>query len=124
MNKKLLIVLFLVTCLSFFVIGCSKQQITSSGSVLVPSLIVTPSNVTLHIGETTQFTAEATNISSSEQVVWTVSSSIGTIDANGLFTAVATGEGTVEARVGDVKGIARFVVITSNEVSKIITGYV
>jgi hypothetical protein len=57
---------------------------------------VTPSALSLNVGAKAQFTATATN--STQGVTWSTAGSIGTIDANGLFTAGMTaGTGTVTA---------------------------
>jgi cytochrome b involved in lipid metabolism len=60
------------------------------------SVSITPTNTTLTSGATQQFTAKTAN--STAGVAWTVAPpAIGTISANGLFTAVAAGQGTVTA---------------------------
>jgi len=60
------------------------------------SVKITPSNATLNVGSTVQFTPTVTN--STVGVAWTVSpSSLGTISASGMFTAIAAGQGTVTA---------------------------
>jgi cytochrome b involved in lipid metabolism len=57
---------------------------------------ITPPNATVTMGSTVQFTPTVTN--SSVGVAWTVTpSSLGTISASGMFTAVAAGQGTVTA---------------------------
>jgi hypothetical protein len=57
---------------------------------------ITPPNATVTVGSTVQFTPTVTN--SSVGVGWTVTpSSLGTISASGMFTAVAAGQGTVTA---------------------------
>jgi hypothetical protein len=60
------------------------------------SVKVAPANATVNIGGTAQFTPTVAN--SSSGVAWTVTpSSLGTISASGLFTAVGAGGGTVTA---------------------------
>jgi uncharacterized protein YjdB len=55
-----------------------------------------PTNATLNVGATEQFTPTITN--STAGVAWTVSPpALGTIGASGLFTAVSAGQGTVTA---------------------------
>jgi uncharacterized protein YjdB len=57
---------------------------------------IAPTNATLNIGATEQFTPTITN--SSAGVAWTVlPPALGTISASGLFTAVSAGQGTVTA---------------------------
>ncbi len=60
------------------------------------SVTLTPTNATLTVGGTAQFTPKIAN--SSTGVAWTVSpSTLGTISASGMFTALAAGQGTVTA---------------------------
>ncbi|NKQ38580.1 MAG: S8 family serine peptidase, partial [Methanosarcinales archaeon] len=62
------------------------------------SIIITPSDTLLTIGSATDFNATVLPEGADQSVVWTVSDSlVGTIDANGLFTAVASGLTTVTA---------------------------
>jgi cytochrome b involved in lipid metabolism len=57
---------------------------------------ITPTNSTTKVGSTVQFTPKVTN--STSGVAWTVvPSTLGTISASGLFTAVTVGGGTVTA---------------------------
>jgi len=60
------------------------------------SVTITPTNSTINVGGTVQFTPKVAN--STLGVAWTVvPPSLGTISASGLFTAVAVGGGTVTA---------------------------
>jgi hypothetical protein len=60
------------------------------------SVTITPSNATIKIGGTEQFTP--TVVGSTAGVAWTLSpSTLGTISASGLFTGVVAGQGTVTA---------------------------
>lgn len=71
----------------------------SSNTPPPPNMIVvtvTPTAMTLNTGAKAQFKAVATN--STQGVKWSTTGSIGTIDANGLFTAaMVPGTGTVKA---------------------------
>jgi cytochrome b involved in lipid metabolism len=60
------------------------------------SVTLTPQNASLSIGGTVQFTPKVAN--STEGVAWTVQpSTLGSISASGMFTALAAGQGTVTA---------------------------
>ena len=60
------------------------------------SVTISPANAALNVGSTAQFTPKVAN--STVGVAWTVSpSTLGTISASGLFTALAAGQGTVTA---------------------------
>jgi len=60
------------------------------------SVTLTPSNATIKVGATEQFTP--TVVGSTAGVAWTLSpSTLGTISASGLFTGVVAGQGTVTA---------------------------
>lgn len=71
---------------------------TPTGSI---SVTVSPAAVTVAAGAKARFRANVVN--SSQGVTWTVTGGVGTIDANGTFTAGATpGTGSVSAQaVGD-----------------------
>lgn len=58
------------------------------------SVSILPTTATVTVGQTQSFTATVTG--GTKGVTWT-STSVGTIDANGLFTAVSAGTGTVTA---------------------------
>lgn len=60
------------------------------------SVTLTPTNATLNIGATQQFTPKVAN--STVGVAWTVQpATLGTISASGMFTALAAGQGTLTA---------------------------
>lgn len=59
------------------------------------SVAITPSTMTLAVGGKQQFTAKVTG--STSGVTWTATGSVGTIDANGMFTATKAGMGVVKA---------------------------
>lgn len=58
------------------------------------ALVITPASATVMIGETYKFTAET---NSKEGVQWSVTSHVGTISDEGLFSATALGKGQVMA---------------------------
>jgi cytochrome b involved in lipid metabolism len=59
------------------------------------SVSLTPATASVSVGGTQQFTANVTG--SSAGVTWTVTGSVGTVDANGMFTATKAGMGVVKA---------------------------
>src|SRR5579864_3851813 len=59
------------------------------------SVTLTPVTASVSVGKTQQFTANVTG--SSAGVTWTVTGSVGTVDANGMFTATKVGMGVVKA---------------------------
>ncbi len=96
-------------------IGAMLEGQTGSTMLNVgPSLVsieVSPANPTIAIGTSQLFTATGTysdgsqqNISSS--VVWSTSSAVATITANGMATGVAPGQTTISAAVGSINGSA------------------
>jgi hypothetical protein len=58
------------------------------------SVTISPATAALNTGQTQQFTATTTN--STQGVTWSAASA-GTVDTNGVFTAVSPGTGTVTA---------------------------
>jgi len=79
--------------------------------LVLTSITVTPTTATLYIGGTQQFTAAAydqnSNVMSGIIFTWTsCTPTVGTIDANGLFTAKATGATTITATNGSKSGTA------------------
>jgi len=80
------------------------------------TITVSPSTATLYVGGTQQFTATAKdqygNVLPNIIFTWTSSNTtVGTIDANGLFTAKAVGTTTVNATNGSVSGTASVTVL-------------
>src|SRR6266852_4839467 len=80
-----------------------------TGSSPLASIAVTPTNPTITIGTTQQFTATGTyqdgttqNITS--QVLWSASTSAVTITAGGLATGQSAGSATITAAQGSVTG--------------------
>lgn len=79
------------------------------------SVTLTPANASLSVGGTVQFTPKVAN--STDGVAWTVQpSTLGTISASGMFTALTAGQGTVTAAsVQDsTKSASAVVTVTSN----------
>ena len=58
------------------------------------SVSLTPATASVSVGGTQQFTANVTG--SSSGVTWTVTGAVGTVDANGMFTATKAGMGVVK----------------------------
>ena len=59
------------------------------------SVSLTPTTASVSVGGTQQFSATVTG--SSSGVTWTVTGAVGTVDANGMFTATKAGMGVVKA---------------------------
>ncbi|MFC1490773.1 Ig-like domain-containing protein, partial [Candidatus Latescibacterota bacterium] len=87
-------------------VTASAAGMSKSADVTVtvdPVLTLTPTTVNLMAGDTQQFTATAFDENNDPvAVVWTTSGGIGTIDSNGLFSAVAAGSGLVIATAGNL----------------------
>lgn len=87
---------------AFNAVGHSSSAVNLEGTYLIGNLVaaatisvsVSPTTATVTTGQTQTFTATVTG--GTKGVTWT-STSVGTIDANGLFTAVSAGTGTVTA---------------------------
>jgi uncharacterized protein YjdB len=82
-------------------VGHSSHAVSLEATYLIGNLVasaisvsVSPTTATVTVGQTQNFTATVTG--STKGVTWT-STSVGTIDQNGLFTAVSAGTGTVTA---------------------------
>jgi hypothetical protein len=75
----------------------------------VTAITVTPATATVTAGATASFTAALTDSASqavSASPTWSVTSTLGSIDTNGLFTATGLGSGTVTATFGAISGAA------------------
>ena len=84
-----------------------------------PKLTVSPTTLSLTVGDTSTLTAKAVNIE--ETVTWsTDNEGVATVD-NGVVTAVAEGTATITATAGGLS--ATCVVTVSEEVSSVITLY-
>lgn len=74
------------------------------------SIAVTPTNPTVPVGQTQQFTATATYSDGSNrdvtgQVIWSSSNTgVATISSSGLASATSTGTSTITATLGSIKG--------------------
>ena len=84
-------------------------------SAVLTSIVVTPVQPILEIGGTQQFTATGydqygTPLPTGEIVWSSTNTTVGTIDATGLFTATAEGSTTVTATAGEVSGTAEVTV--------------
>ncbi len=89
-----------ITCFVFFwAVALSACGKGAAPFVASPGVIILPSTVTLHSAQTQQF--QATVLNTSTSVIWSVdgSSSNGSIDANGLYTAPASISATATAVV-------------------------
>jgi uncharacterized protein YjdB len=82
-------------------VGHSSSAVAMEATYLIGNLVasaisvsVSPTTATVATGQTQSFTATVTG--STQGVTWT-STSVGTVDQNGLFTAVSAGTGTVTA---------------------------
>jgi len=73
----------------------ASVTVTSTGGGGGVSVSVSPASMTLSVGGTQQFTAKVSG--SSAGVTWTATGAVGTIDANGLFSATKVGMGVVKA---------------------------
>ena len=104
----------------------------SSGTISVTAiqvpvkyLIVSPETASLVQSTTQQFTvtakdADGSTISPTPAVTWSVEGGIGTIGADGLFTATTVGSGSVKAAIGDVYDYSGQVVVTAGAVATLI----
>lgn len=86
---------------AFNAVGHSSGAVAEEATYLVGNLVsstitvgISPTTVTLTAGQQQTFTANVSG--STKGVTWTATS-VGTIDASGLFTAVSAGTGTVTA---------------------------
>lgn len=80
------------------------------------SLAVSPTEITLEVGETQQFNATAYDQNGNEMskvsFTWTSSDeNVGTIDDTGLFEAITSGTATINATNGSVTGTATVTVV-------------
>jgi uncharacterized protein YjdB len=82
-------------------VGHSSSAVTMEATYLIGNLVasaisvsISPTTATVTAGQTQTFAATVTG--STQGVTWT-STSVGTIDQNGVFTAISAGTGTVTA---------------------------
>ncbi|MCX5750750.1 MAG: DNRLRE domain-containing protein [Candidatus Saganbacteria bacterium] len=79
--------------------------VSTGGSSQLSSIEVTPSSYNGRVNQTRTFTAVGRNASGEVVAmtpVWDVTGGVGTIGATGIFTATATGSGTVVCTSGEV----------------------
>lgn len=75
------------------------------------SVIVSPANKTIEVGETLQLSAQVLPVGANQNVTWSSSdSNIATVDASGLVTAKATGTVKITARAEN--GLTDYCVLT------------
>ena len=105
----------------------STANVTVNATELIlESITVTPATATLEINGTEQFSATALdqfgNAMTGVSVAWTSSNeTVGTVDENGLFTALAEGTADVTATAGGVTGSAAVTVSAEEPVLDSIT---
>jgi len=100
-----------------------------SGDVVVTpgplaKLTVSPSEATVTSGETLQFSSTGVDANdnpvSPTKISWEVVGGIGTIDENGLFTAIKAGTGKIKVTVGSVSIESGEITVTSGGLAKLI----
>lgn len=99
---RLFFISLLILVAGFFFWGCGSTSSSSSGAL--SSIAVFPASSYVAPGGSVSFTANgfyANGTAASISPSWSVTSSIGTISASGVFTAIATGSGYV---VGEMDG--------------------
>jgi len=81
-------------------IGLEPQYLIGTLVASAISVTISPPTASLNPGQTQSFAANAMN--STQGVTWSATS-VGTVDANGVFTAVSPGTGTVTATSAEDK---------------------
>ncbi|MCK9306508.1 MAG: Ig-like domain-containing protein [Methanoculleus sp.] len=107
-------------------VTATAENVTATATITVisnepalASIAIAPSAITLGSGETATFTATAldqfgTDMTDTE-ITWTSSDeTVGTIDADGVFSAVADGMTTITAAAGNITGTAAVTVTTAS----------
>jgi hypothetical protein len=92
----------------------SDTAVLTVSDAILESIIVTPENSTIQVGENLQYRATGTFSDNSEQDItelatWrTTNNSVGTIsnssDSRGLFSSIASGATIIEASFGGISG--------------------
>jgi Cytochrome b5-like Heme/Steroid binding domain/Bacterial Ig-like domain (group 2) len=77
----------------------AQVTVTSMPSTGGVSVTISPTNSSVAVGGTQQFTANVTG--SGAGAIWTATGSVGTVDSNGMFTATKAGQGIVKATAVD-----------------------
>jgi hypothetical protein len=95
----------------------AQVTVTSAGGGGGISVNVTPPSMSVSVGATQQFTAKVTG--STAGVTWTATGAVGTVDAQGLFTATKVGQGVVKATSVDdpTKSASAMVTVTKSGAS-------
>ena len=125
MNKKAIDLIVLLILVGMLLWGCGQSQSVSNVGAEYVGISVSPEAATLSVGSTQQFTIGGLIKSSSvdiDNVSWIVIGGVGTIDAQGFFTATAEGESTIEAWVDSMIGRAK--VTVSEKDGKVLSGTV
>lgn len=94
--------------------GCLLLGSGCGGRDLRKTLLLSPSGITLEVGQTWQFEAKVVDASGnllSDPLTWSVEGGIGEVDSLGLFTAREQGEGKVIVVGGGQRAEARVVVV-------------
>lgn len=107
---RLFFIFLLILACGFFFWGCGT---TSSSSGALSSITIFPASSYVAPGGTISFTANgfyANGTSATISPSWSVTSTIGTISASGVFTASATGEGSVTGEKDGKSGSATVLV--------------
>lgn len=94
----------------------APEQRTSGPPPGVASVVITPQQATIPVGQAQQFTATAYDSGGHAMtgvtVEWSVSpSAVAIVDASGRVTAITTGNATLTARVNGVSGTAQLTLI-------------
>ncbi|MBV9072582.1 MAG: Ig-like domain-containing protein [Acidobacteria bacterium] len=115
-SRTYLLSIFLVVLSVILAAGCGK--FFPSASTLV-AISITPSNPTIQLSATQQFTAtgtfgDSTSKDLTSSVTWKSSSTnVATISSTGLATAQSTGSSTITAAQGNISGVTTLTVSTS-----------
>jgi hypothetical protein len=113
MDKRMIGLLAGLVLAGMMVWGCGQQGQNLTSSTTYEGLLISPEAASLSVGETQAFTINGMQLKSSSiasTLTWVVIGDVGTIDANGLFTATSPGEGTIEVRSDSLIGRATVIV--------------
>lgn len=107
-------------CGLLMIVGCGQNQMGTS-DMQVEAILVTPEACSVSVGATQQFGVSGLSVKSAStnptNISWQVLGGIGTIDAQGLFTATTEGQGTIEARIDTLIGRSTVTVTGGKTVS-------
>ncbi len=115
-----------VTASAGDVAGTATVTVEEQVAPVVTSIEVAPATATVMVGDTREFdivcSDESGNTMTGVPVTWSCSSeTVGTIDADGVFTALAVGTVTITATAGDVAGTADVTVNAEEPVEPVVT---